>query len=347
MSHHYLTSACALATVIVLLAPVPVAGQTQTGAPTTTPPANSWTSPRTPDGQPDIQGAWNFSTATPMERLAKYEGRAFLTSEEEAEVVEGRRIQDLKYNQPKEGSTGTYNQFWIDRGTDPVSTKRTSLVIDPPDGRFPPLTSTAEQRQAWKVAAREGRGSADSWEDRNLGERCIMAFNTGHPMIPRLYNNNVQIVQGPDYMVILTEQIHQARIVPLDGPLHLDSSIRLSQGDSRGHWEGDALVVDTTNFTDKLEMGLSVDPSIRGFNAEPSEAFHLIERFTLTDADTLLYQFTVDDPVVWTAPWTVEIPMTRESGIFEYACHEGNRSMEVILSGARADEKAAEEAATK
>jgi len=250
-------------------------------------------------------------------------------------------VQDTEYNRPRGGNdTATYDQFWIDRGTAVVSTKRTSLIIDPPDGKFPPLTDEARKRQASREALRRGRGSADSWEDRNVGERCLVAFDTGYPMIPRLYNNYVQIIQAPGYVVVHPEQIHEARIIPLDGSPHLPSTIRQWRGDSRGHWEGETLVVDTTNFRDNLTVGFDVSPSIRGFNAEPSEAFHLIERFRRIDANTLLYRFTVDDPRIWTKPFTVELPMTKASQIYEYACHEGNESLVGILSGARAEEAA-------
>jgi hypothetical protein len=337
MSYRSLTSIglAAAMTAFVSEAWVPAAGQGPA------PEKDSRTLPRTADGQPDLQGIWNFATITPFERPTKLQGQQFLTPQQEADAVEERRVQDTEYNRPRgEGDTATYDQFWIDRGTTVVSTKRTSLIVDPPDGRFPPLTPEASARRASKEAARRGRGPADSWEDRNVGERCLVAFNTGYPMIPRLYNNYVQIFQSPGHVVIHPEQIHDARIVPLDGRPHIPSNIRQWMGDSRGRWEGDTLVVDTTNFTDKLAIGFTVEPSIRGFNAEPSEAFHLIERFTRLDANTLLYQFTVDDPRIWTKPFTVELPMTRASQIFEYARHEGNQSMAGILGGARADEKA-------
>jgi hypothetical protein len=337
---HRSPAALSLPAAIVVLALAPLGGQA--------PPAKkaAWQRSRTPNGQPDLQGVWNFATITPLERPAKLQGQQFLTAAQEAEAIEERRVQDAEYNRPRgETDTATYDQFWIDRGTTVVATKRTSLIVDPPDGRFPPLTAEAEARRASREAARRGRGPADSWEDRNVGERCLLAFNTGFPMIPRLYNNYVQIIQSADVVVIHPEQIHEARIVPLDARPHVGPGLRQWHGDSRGRWDGDTLVVDTTNFTDKLTVGFNAEPSVRGFNAEPSDAFHLIERFRRVDADALLYQFTVEDPKIWTKPFTVEIPMTRASQIYEYACHEGNESLVGILAGARTEERRAAAAA--
>jgi hypothetical protein len=201
-------------------------------------------------------------------------------------------------------------------------------VIDPPDGRIPPLTPEAQRRlEASRAAARQH--PADGPEDRSLAERCILWPTAGPPMLPSFYNNNYQIVQGPDYVAILVEMIHDVRLIPINNGGHLPAGLRQWMGDPRGHWEGDSLVVDTTNFTDKTNF--------RGSDAN----LHLTERFTRTDEDTLLYEFTVDDATAFTRPWTGRIPMSRGAGpIFEYACHEGNYAMADMLRGARAAEKA-------
>ena len=215
-----------------------------------------------------------------------------------------------------------------------MRTKRTSLILDPPDGRIPPLTPEAKARA--DARAEVLRRPAAGPEDRNLWERCILGGNTGPPMVSGPYNNVVQIFQTPGYVVIFNEMINDARVVPLDGRPHLPLAIRQWKGDSRGRFQGDTLVVDTTNFRDETNF--------RGARA----TLHVVERFTRVDAGTLLYEFTVDDPMTWTRPWSAAIPMTKTAGpIFEYACHEGNYGMVNILSGARAEEKAAEEAARK
>jgi hypothetical protein len=318
---------------VALLAPVPVAGQT-------------WTLPRTADGQPDLQGVWDFRTITPLERPVALGTKEFFTDEEAAnfEKAENRR-QDRDQIDPETGGLNypaggvvPYNEFWYDRGDKIVGTKRTSLIVDPPNGRLPAMTPDGQKRADLRAAEQRetqlGRPHADSWEDRPLQERCIVGLNAGPPMTPGAYNNNFQLLQAAKYVVILNEMVHSARIVPLDGSPH--GSIRQWKGDSRGHWEGNTLVVDTTNF--KRETSLEGS----------STNMHLIERFTRTDANTLLYEFTVDDPTMWTRPWTAVIPMSKsEDPIYEYACHEGNYAMASILAGARAAEKAAEEAAKK
>src|SRR6266436_921882 len=324
-----------------LLAPVSVAGQTRS----TTAPANSWTPPRTADGRPDLQGVWDYRTIAPLERPKELGTKAFFTDEEAAnfEKQENQR-QNRDLIDPEQGGLMyppggviPYNEFWYDRG-DKLGSKRTSLIVDPPDGRLPSWTPEGQRRADLRAAAARddqlGRPHADSWEDRPLQERCIVGLNAGPPMTPGAYNNNFQLVQTPQYVVILNEMVHSARIVPMDGRPH--GTIRQWKGDSRGRWEGDTLVVDTTNF--KRET------SLEGSSANT----HLIERFTRTGANTLLYQFTVEDPTTWTRPWTAVIPMSKsEDPIYEYACHEGNYGMTGILAGARAEEKAAEEAAKK
>ena len=229
---------------------------------------------------------------------------------------------------------GSYNQFWFDRGTKVISSRRTSLIVDPPDGRIPSLTPQARKRA--DAVAEVRRRPAQGPEDRRNSARCIVGSNSGPPMNPRSYNNNMQLFQTPEYVVILNEQVHDSRIIPLDGRSHLPPSIRLWMGDSRGRWEGDTLVVDTTNLTGKTDF--------RG----SGENMHVVERFTRVDADTLLYEYTIDDPESFTRSWKAMFPMRKTEGpIFEYACHEGNYGMFNLLTGARAQEKAAAEAAKK
>ncbi len=345
MSHGFLASRGALTVVIpvVLLAPAPVAGQAPSSAVKTTVAANmraagkTWTAPRTPDGQPDLQGIWTNATITPLERPKELAGKEFFTEQEAAEY-EKRVLQDSNKDRrdgaAEEDVARAYNDAWWDRGTKVVPTRRTSMVVDPPDGRVPPLTPEAQKAAAdrAKVQQRLPEGP----EDRGLPERCILWPTAGPPMLPSAYNNNYQILQTPGYVVILSEMIHDVRIFPLDGRPHVGQNMRQWLGDSRGHWEGNTLVVDTTNFTDKTHL--------RGSDRN----LHLVERFTRVDPVTILYEFTVDDPTAFTKPWTGEAPMTRTPGpIYEYACHEGNYGMTNMLSGARAQEKAAEEAARK
>jgi hypothetical protein len=338
-------STLAAAILVLDLTVVPVAGQ---AAAKPKPMAKTWTPPRTPDGQPDLQGTWNYATITPLERPRELAGKQVLTDEEAAnfEVEQNRRENRDLIDPAKGGSVYPpggvvpYNEFWYDRGTKVIAAKRTSLIVDPSDGRIPPLTPEGQRREgAFAAGQREsqlGHPRADSFEDRSLTERCILGFNAGPPMLPSAYNNNVQLLQTPGYVVILNEMIHDARIIPLDGRPHLRQHIRQWMGDSRGRWEGHTLVVDTANF--------SRETSFRGSSAN----MHLVERFTRVDADTITYEFTVDDPTTWTRPWTAAVPMTKTQGqIYEYACHEGNYGMFGILTGARAEEKAAEEPARK
>ena len=314
-------------TVIVALASVPAAGQGATATPDTS------TAPRTTWGDPDLQGVWDFRTITPMERPSELAGKEVLTDEEAAEFTQETLRRRDHDRPPREGSPGTYNQFWWDYGTELTDDNRTSLIVDPPDGRVPPLTPDAQERAGTRSAYRRDH-PADSWEDRSVAERCILGFNSGPPMRPSAYNNNVQLFQVPGYVVVLNEMVHDARIVPLDGRPHLAQDVGQWHGDSRGRWEGDTLVVDTRNFTHKT--------SFRG----STENLRLVERFTRVDADTLLYEFTVDDHTVFGSPWTAAVPMTKSPvPMYEYACHEGNYGMEGILAGHRADELAAAAAA--
>jgi len=332
MSHRFLASMSVMvvANVVLLLAPDPVTGQAPTAAAKT---SATGTPPRTPWGEPDLQAIWDFATITPMERPKEQAGKEVLTAEEAAEL-EKQATQRRVDRPPRAGETGSYNQFWFDSGTNVISTRRTSLVVDPPDGRIPPLTPEGKKR-AEAVAAARQRPAAGP-EDTDLATRCILGFNAGPPMTPGAYNNNVQLFQTPGYVVILNEMINDARIVPLDGRPHVPQNVRQWRGDSRGRWEGNTLVVDTTNFRDETNF--------RGASA----TLHVVERFTRVAADTLLYEFTVADPMTWIRPWSAAAPMTKTKGpIFEYACHEGNHGLANILSGARAEEKAAEQAAKK
>ena len=308
--------------------------------------AKNWTPPRTADGEPDLQGVWDYRTITPMERPKELGTKAFFT---EAEAAEYEKKENQRQNRdlidPEQGGlfyppggVVPYNEFWYDRGNKVAGTKRTSLIIDPPDGRLPAWTPEGQKEANLRAAAQRndqmGHPKADSWEDRPLQERCIVGLNAGPPMVPGAYNNNVQLFQTPGYVVILNEMVHSARIVPMDGRPH--RSIRQWKGDSVGHWEGDTLVVDTVNFRRET--------SLDGSSANT----HLVERFTRVDANPLLYEFTVDDPTMWTRPWTAVVPMTKsDEPIYEYACHEANYAMSGILAGARAAEKAAGEGETQ
>jgi len=345
MNPRFLTSAGGLALLIALasLTPARVAGQT---APATSASAEAWAPPRLADGRADLQGIWDFGTITPLERPRSLGTKAFFSEEEAANYErEENRRQNRDLIDPKEGGLNypaggviPYNEVWYDRGSKIVKTKRTSLIVDPPEGRLPAMTPAGQkQAELRAIAARDnqaGHPHADSWEDRPLQERCLLGSNAGPPMTPGPYNNNVQLFQTPGYVSLLTEMVHDARIVPLDGRPY--ANVRQWKGESRGRWERDTLVIETKNF----KRGTTL--------AGTSQNTHLIERFTRTDANTLLYEFTVDDPTTWTRPWTAAVPMSKIDGpIYEFACHEGNHAMAGILAGARADEKAAEEAAKK
>jgi hypothetical protein len=282
---------------------------------------------------PNFEGVWSFATLTPLERPAEFAGKAAFT-DAEATQYERRLIEQNNRDRRDSSSAeadlgGAYNEFWWDRGTHVASVrgkKLTSLIVDPPDGKIPPLTAEGQQKAQARAADRRDH-PADGPENRSLGERCLM-FNAGPPMVSGPYNNYVQIFQFPTHVVILNEMIHDARIVPLDGRPHPPATIRRWQGDSVGRWEGGTLVIDTTNFGDKTNF--------RGAD----DKLHLVERFTRVNDTTLLYEFTVDDPTAFTRPWSVALPMTRTSDrVFEYACHEGNYALEGILRGARAEEK--------
>jgi hypothetical protein len=283
-------------------------------------------------GTPDLEGIWNYSSLTPLERPAEFAGKEFLTPQEAVaftkQVLE-RGNMDRRDGSADADLSRAYNDAWYDRGTSVATVygrTRSSLLIDPPDGRMPALTAEGQRRAADRAQARRDHPT-DGPEDRSLAERCL-SFNAGPPMLPGPYNNYVQILQFRDHLVIANEMIHDARVVPLDGRPHRAASIRTWQGDSIGRWEGATLVVDTVNFTNKT--------AFRG----AGDRLHLVERFTRADAKTLLYEFTVDDASSFTKPWTVALPMAKSSDqIYEYACHEGNYALPDILRGARAQEK--------
>lgn len=311
--------------------------------------AEDYTVPRTEWGQPDLQGVWNFSSNTPMQRPARFGERQFLTPEEVRAIAEERAARDASTDGALaiEGVDGSYNDFWVENagiGGD----VRTSHIVYPRDGRLPPLVegaiagqgvyggeTTGESRPV-RISA--GGIGTDGPEDRGLSERCIIGFNAGPPFVPSLYNNNVQIFQSKDTVVILTEMIHDARVVPIvDSPSDmgsLDEDLRLWMGDSRGYWDGDTLVVETRNFN-----GLSSSFGSAGTSLDKK----LTERFTRVGPYTVDYEFTVDDPSTYTDKFTAIVPMTKVAGLlYEYACHEGNYGMVNILRGARVQEALAE-----
>jgi hypothetical protein len=295
------------------------------------------TPPRTPDGKPNLAGIYSFSTITPLQRPEALAGKATLDEEEAAafEASENTRLNrdlfDPIKGQPSagyapraEGGVLSYNEFWYERGSKLTNDKRTSLIVNPPDGRIP-LTDAARRRVA-EMRRRSDAGIGDSAEERTLADRCIIGFNSGPPMVPGSYNNNLQIVQAPGLVVIINEMVHNARIIPTDGRPH--TTFRQWTGESRGRWEGDTLVVETINFRRET--------SLQGSTADT----RLVERFTRVDDETLKYEFTVSDPNSYTQPWSAVVPFVRMTEpLFEYACHEGNYSLTNILAGQRAKER--------
>ena len=292
---------------------------------------------RTPDGKPDLAGNYSFSTVTPLQRPDALAGIETLTAEEAAsfEAAENTRLNrdlfDPEKGQPSagyapraQGGVLSYNEFWYERGNKLTRDRRTALIVDPPDGRIP-LTDAARRRVA-EMRQQSDSGLGDSYADRPLADRCLQGFNSGPPMTPGAYNNNVQIVQSRGYVVIVNEMVHNARIIPTDGRPH--TTLQQWSGDSRGRWEGDTLVVETVNFRRET--------SLQGSTANT----RLVERFTRVGSGTIKYEFTVTDPTAYTRPWTAMLPLTRiREPLFEYACHEGNYSLRNILAGARKQEK--------
>jgi hypothetical protein len=338
MHTRYIASAVlATAAATLLAGTVPAAAQS---APKQAAAAQKYSVPRTVDGQPDLQGVWSFGVGIPLERPGKL-GEKQVIDEETGELQELEKAavernvgKDSREGKGTDADVGrAYNAFWWDFGTK-ITGKRTSLVVVPEDGRIPALTEDGKKRAAERAEAR--RRPAIGPEDRGVGERCVLGFNSGPPMSSSAYNNNMQLIQGPGYVAIVNEMVHNARIIPLDGRPHLASGLRQWVGDSRGHWEGNTLVVDTTNFLGETSLNGS------------SRNLHLVERFTRAESGILLYRYTIEDATTWTKPWTVEIPMSKLDGqMYEYACHEGNYGMFGIMGGARAQEKEAEDAAKK
>jgi hypothetical protein len=276
--------------------------------------------PRLDDGHPDLQGTWDFRTITPMQRPESLSDIDVLTEADAAAFEEAELVRTDRDNFTDTTTTGDYNEFWYDRGSELLNDGRTSLITDPPNGRIPALTDSA---QAKNIVRREQARLAEGVEVRPLSERCIMGFNSGPPMIPSAYNNNVQLVQAGEYVLIHNEMVHNVRPIRMNASAHLEAP-RKWEGDSIGHWEGDTLIVETNNFARDTAFGNS------------SANMHLLEKFWLIDADTLGYEFTITDPTTWEAPWTAMFPMQRaELPIYEYACHEGNYSMAGMLGGWR------------
>jgi len=306
--------AATIATSFVVLALVVVHGQGQS---------------KTPWGDPDLQGTWSNQTLTPLERPAQFKDKPVLT-EAEAAAYEKRLVEQGDVDNRTPGTVQdvnlAYNQVWWDRGNKIVADRRTSLIVDPPDGRIPALTPAAQKRREEDRKAGDNEKSAASWLDFDVYSRCII--RSALPRLSTGYNNNYEIVQSPGFVAIMQEQMHETRIIPLGNQPHLTSTVRQWLGDSRGHWEGNTLVVETTNFTDEA----------RGSTFQyATKNMRLVERFTRTSDRTIDYQFTVSDPDTWTRPWTAKLPWNRIDGlIYEYACHEGNLGLEHMLSAARA-----------
>ena len=344
----------ALVVVVAIGALAPATGRSQ--AQNEPDDATSWTVPRTPDGRPDLQGFWTTQTFTPLQRPEHLADKEFFTEEELAalneqltaegvdplaggaiNVADAEEREKRLYQTNRDASYIHYdNEIWL-RTPVPkgLSSRRTSLVTDPPNGRIPPRTEEAGEREAARREARQGRGAFDGHELRPLSERCITWPHNGPPMLPPAYNDIHQIFQTPDYVVVFTElSNNMPRIIPMDGRPPISDNIRQFPGDSRGRWEGDTLVVETTHFNEKTRFQGS------------SGALHVVERFTRIAEETIVYEFTVEDSSTWERPWSVEMPMVRTEGpMFEYACHEGNHDIRHILEIYRnLERQAAEEA---
>jgi len=353
MRRRFFTSLGALAVTVagVSLATVPVAGQGRTDGGKAAAAAKAWTPPKTAWGDPDLQGVYTFSTQTPLERPAALSGKETLTEAElqdlEEKAAEGRAAEGTPL---RPGDPGTYNNFWTSTEKGRL-TGRTSLIVDPPGGRKPPMTPQAEKIRQQLVAEASARRVGtppfvstiyDSWADHPAYTRCVAR---PMPRVGQSYNHGIQVLQSPGYVVIFYESMHDARIVPLDGRPHLDKSIQLWNGDSRGHWEGNTLVIDWANFTDKQE-----------WEGSPQGSMHFVERLTRIDAKTIKYEVAVDAPTIWTSPWKFDQPWRADDAnyqqpedLYEYACHEGNyRTMQNSLVGSRLlKEEAAKKSSSK
>jgi hypothetical protein len=341
MNHRfYLLTIVLILTVLISVAPGPVTVAGQTSSPSSAP-ARAWTPPKTPGGDPDLEGTWVSTTTTPFERPPQFGNRLYLTDEEYAESERQLRRQldaDSQETISPNARIGTGPPgHWTERAS--RASRQTSLVVEPGNGQVP-VTAAAEAKRDFDVAH-----NTDAFEYMSPWDRCITRGMPGG-MFPGGYGNVYEIVQAPGYVAILSEMIHETRIIPLDGRPRLN--VRQWNGESSGRWEGNTLVVDTTNYNGKGWIATNVASGrIKGI--PQSEALHVIERFTRVDADTIQYEITIEDPNVYTGPWKVAFPFYRDPGaqIFEYACHEGNYAMSNMLSGARAQEKAAEDAARR
>ena len=338
----FVSSAALAAFVVAFWAPSPAASQTLAPAAKSATGHNAWTPPRTPDGQPDLQGVWTNNSVTPMERPKTLSGKEFYTDAELAANIQrehDRLDKNLEEGRPTEPGTADdvhydFSQFGLDKGQAKLAWNRRTSMIVGPEGRIPPLTPEAQKRVAERRARAKGH-EFDGPENRPLGARCLALRTVGPPLLPSGYNSNLQIMQGAGYVAIESEMIHDVRIIPTDGRPHIPSSIRQWAGDSVGRWEGNTLVVDTTNFTDLSPF-------------EDAQNLHVIERLTRVDEDSILYQFTVEDPGMWTKPWSGEMPITKIQGqLYEYACHEANYGLMNTLSGARVTEAEAAKKAAK
>jgi len=300
--------------IAVLTLPAGTAAQTETP---------SLPTPVTPWGDPDLQGIWDYRTMTPLQRSRDLADKDVFTAKEAAAYEQS----ELETRADYDARPTVHAKFWLDYGTELTADRRTSLIVDPADGRVPARTDDAQARAR---ARSDQRQRTHSIQDRSITERCVIGFNAGPPMNPGAYNNNVMVLQTPEMVVLHNEMVHEVRVVPLDGRQHLSSRIPQLKGDSRGHWEDQTLVVETTNFTDRTNyMGSGA-------------GMRLVERFTRTADATLLYEYTVEDDASFVTPWTVEVPMTKTDGpMFEFACHEGNYGLTNILSAARAEERGA------
>ncbi|MDP7479075.1 MAG: hypothetical protein QGI10_07385 [Vicinamibacterales bacterium] len=318
-----LVSSVRLGTVAPLLAAVLVAtdasGQTLApGSEADTP--SGWTAPRTAWGAPDLRGVWDYRTMTPLQRPVEFAGKAVMTDEEAAAFQSRTLEEQADYDR----SPSVHAKWWLDYGKELTADKRTSLIVDPPDGRIPPRTDAARERSAASAERRRAH-PADAAEYRSLGERCL---TFGTPRLPGAYNNNYLLLQTPDHVVIHSEMIHDTRVVPLDEGSTLSSAIPQLHGEARGWWDGDTLVVESANFSPK------------GAFQGATERLRLVERFTRVGPDTIQYEVTADDPATWTSAWTTMFPMTKtEQPMFEFACHEGNYGLQNILGNARAEER--------
>ncbi|PYS02293.1 MAG: hypothetical protein DMG16_09585 [Acidobacteria bacterium] len=319
--------------VVALLVPGFVSGQAPTAPAKAKVPAKAWTLSHTADGQPDLQGYWTNTTYTPLQRPNNI-NKDFFTKEELEEVI--RHAADEEGAQTAPGTIPDvhydFTQFGLDRSQGVLALNlRTSMIVDPPNGRVPPLSEQGKERAAERAAARKRMGApTDMVQNQPLSVRCTHMDRVGPPMLPGAYNNTYQIIQSPGYLTILVEMLHWVRVIPLDNRPHLPSNVHQWVGSYSGRWEGNTLVIDSTNFTEKTVF------------QGASEKMHLIERLTRTDDDTIRYQFTVDDPSTWTKPWSAELFFKKTVGpIFEHACHEGNYGLGNTLAGARAEEKRA------